>query len=142
MTHRNNRFLSLGGTLNFRHIAEADSAVLLFCSFGKDRPGIAAALLLVALEVPREVIREDYLLSAQAYQDVSAVISRLEYLSGVKNLGSYRTIIEPVLTVQSVYFEVFWDTMERLAGSGVKFLHDYLGISSSTLKTLQEKFTE
>lgn len=50
----------------FRIVSEERNTPLLFhCSAGKDRTGIAAALLLGALGVDREVIMEDYMLSAE-----------------------------------------------------------------------------
>jgi protein-tyrosine phosphatase len=123
-----------------RQLVTKEPPVLLFCSFGKDRTGIAAALVLATLGVPREVIREDYLLSARAYQDVAAAITRLEYL-GLKNLASRGAVIEPILTVQSVYFDVFWESMEKKAGSFEEFMEGYLKISTADLKNLREKFT-
>jgi len=126
----------------FRHLVKTESAVLLFCSFGKDRTGIAAALLLATLGVPREVIREDYLLSARAYQDTSAAITRLEYLTGFKDLAFNKAIVESILTVKSVYFDAFWESMQKKAGSIEEYMEGYLKISSSTLKTLREKFTK
>ena len=46
----------------------ADHAPLLFhCSGGRDRTGVAAALILTALDVPRETIIQDYLLSDRYY---------------------------------------------------------------------------
>ena len=44
---------------------EGDGAPLLFhCTAGKDRTGIAAALLLLALGAPLQYVRRDYLKSA------------------------------------------------------------------------------
>lgn len=49
----------------FAHLLAGDSAPLLFhCTAGKDRTGMAAALLLLALGVPLEHVRRDYLQSA------------------------------------------------------------------------------
>lgn len=50
----------------FSILSEKENAPLLFhCSAGKDRTGIAAALLLLALGVDRETVTEDYMLSAE-----------------------------------------------------------------------------
>lgn len=51
------RFASL-----FSHLLEAHEAPLVFhCTAGKDRTGFAAALILRALDVPHEVVVDDYL---------------------------------------------------------------------------------
>ena len=47
----------------FRTLLEADGPVLFHCSTGKDRTGVAAALLLLALGVDEERIVTDYMFS-------------------------------------------------------------------------------
>jgi protein-tyrosine phosphatase len=47
----------------FERIAQGDVPVLVHCAAGKDRTGIAIALLLAVLDVPHETIIEDYLLT-------------------------------------------------------------------------------
>jgi protein-tyrosine phosphatase len=50
----------------FAMLLEADAPVVMHCTAGKDRTGIAAALLLLALGVQREVVAQDFLLSNEA----------------------------------------------------------------------------
>ena len=47
----------------FRALLRHDGAVTYHCSAGQDRTGVATALVLIALGVPRDVILEDYHLS-------------------------------------------------------------------------------
>jgi protein-tyrosine phosphatase len=47
----------------FRQLLRHDGAVSYHCSAGQDRTGVATALVLSALGVPRDVILQDYLLS-------------------------------------------------------------------------------
>jgi len=47
----------------FSRIAQGEVPVLVHCAAGKDRTGIAIALLLAVLDVPHETIIEDYLLT-------------------------------------------------------------------------------
>jgi protein-tyrosine phosphatase len=61
----------------FRLILENDSPLVFHCTAGKDRTGFAAALILLALGVPRDVVMQDYLLTNQFYRMPDASNSRL-----------------------------------------------------------------
>ena len=41
----------------FEHLLQADAPVVFHCTAGKDRTGFAAALILLALDVPRDVVQ-------------------------------------------------------------------------------------
>lgn len=47
----------------FGHLLDAGGPVAFHCTAGKDRTGLAAALVLLALGVPRETVLHDYLLT-------------------------------------------------------------------------------
>ena len=47
----------------FEHLLDDNTPLVFHCAAGKDRTGIAAALILLALGVPRSVILDDYLLT-------------------------------------------------------------------------------
>jgi protein-tyrosine phosphatase len=49
----------------FAALADADGAILIHCTAGKDRTGLLAALILRALEVQGEDVLEDYLATNQ-----------------------------------------------------------------------------
>jgi protein-tyrosine phosphatase len=50
----------------FERIAKGDVPLLVHCAAGKDRTGIAVALLLAVLDVPHQTIVDDYLLTNTA----------------------------------------------------------------------------
>jgi protein-tyrosine phosphatase len=52
----------------FEHLLAADAPLVFHCTAGKDRTGVAAALVLLALGVPRDVVRGDYLLTNELYK--------------------------------------------------------------------------
>jgi protein-tyrosine phosphatase len=52
----------------FGHLLEDDSPLVFHCTAGKDRTGVAAALVLLALGVSREVVEHDYLFTNQVYR--------------------------------------------------------------------------
>ena len=52
----------------FNHLLQTDAPVVFHCTAGKDRTGVAAALILLALGVPRDQVLQDYLLTNTLYQ--------------------------------------------------------------------------
>lgn len=52
----------------FAHLLDSDAPLVFHCTAGKDRTGFAAALILLALGVPREVVMQDYLLTNDYYR--------------------------------------------------------------------------
>ena len=47
----------------FAHLLDSDAPMVFHCTAGKDRTGFAAAMILLALGVPRPVVMQDYLLT-------------------------------------------------------------------------------
>jgi protein-tyrosine phosphatase len=70
-------------------------SVLIHCVHGKDRSGVAAALIFSALDVAWSVIEHEYLLSNTPYPG-SVDISSLRYYKSVieKNYGSIEKYLE------------------------------------------------
>jgi protein-tyrosine phosphatase len=112
----------------FEILADADSAPLLFhCSAGKDRTGFAAALILSALGVDRELIYQDYLLSAKYLTDkYQALLEAEPYL-------------EPVMSVRRSYLEVAFTRIDTDFGGMDRYLGTELG---ADIKRLRELYTE
>jgi len=52
----------------FEHLLQDDAPAVFHCTAGKDRTGFAAALILLALGVQRDVVMQDFLLSNQLYR--------------------------------------------------------------------------
>jgi len=96
--HDNYVNLVRSNTMFIRHAFErfADAAhypVLEHCTAGKDRAGTLAALLLMLLNVPKETVIQDYVLTAEI-TDVEALILRWE------NLLKTGTRVPPGVTLE------------------------------------------
>ncbi len=61
----------------FRLLLESDAPLVFLCTAGKDRTGFAAALILLALGVPRNVVMQDYLLTNEFYRMPNSASSQL-----------------------------------------------------------------
>jgi len=95
-------------------LAEPGALPAVFhCSAGKDRTGVLAALVLGFLGVPREVIVEDYALSAEA---MTALLERLkqEYAESVAEVERYAPA---VISVSPQTMAAFLDSLEADHGS-------------------------
>lgn len=112
----------------FRIVTDESDAPLLFhCSAGKDRTGIAAALLLAALGVDRETIMEDYLLSA-------------EYIKGKYDFLTDRfPQFAPLTTVKKEYLETALNVIDKEFGGMENYLVNNLG---ADLEKLRKNYTE
>ncbi|MDR1419486.1 MAG: tyrosine-protein phosphatase [Treponema sp.] len=109
----------------FAILADSRNAPLLFhCSAGKDRTGLAAALLLSALGVGREQVYRDYLLSAVCLE------------------GKYQDFIEedpgvaPLMTVKRSYLDAAFESIDGKFGGIERYLEAELGADTGRLREL------
>ncbi len=70
--HNADRFAAL-----FALVLESDRPLVFHCTAGKDRTGFAAAMILLALGVPRDVVMQDYLLTNTHYRMPDVTSSEL-----------------------------------------------------------------
>lgn len=109
----------------FRILADEKAAPLLFhCSAGKDRTGIAAALLLFALGVDKKTIMNDYMLSA-------------EYIKGKYDfLVKEHPEFEPLTTVKEEYLNAALTTIDQEYGGMENYLTNHLNVDRDQLRRL------
>ncbi|MCW3479225.1 tyrosine-protein phosphatase [Neisseriaceae bacterium JH1-16] len=118
----------------FLELTQAPDGVLFHCTAGKDRTGLAAALLLVALQVPADVIEQDYLASNAWLATLNERIAARFAPYGV-TLGE----LDPLLTVRAGYLQAAFAEIEAHWGSLGRYLDDGLGIDRAVL---QARFLE
>lgn len=126
----------------FQHLAEGEGGALVMCSFGKDRAGIASALLLNALGVPAAQVEADYLLSSTAYADEDAAIGKFEQFFNARGLPVDREIVLPILDARPQYLRVALDLIDVEAGGMDSFLERELGMGPGERERLAARFTE
>lgn len=109
------------------------------CSAGKDRTGVAAALILTALDVPRETVIEDYLLSNRYFDPRKA-------MSGDdKSSAMWKQLPQPVLQafmgVDRSYIDAVFKVIDGHPGGADAFLRDKMGLSQADLLALRKRYT-
>lgn len=122
-------------------ITDSDEPVLYHCSAGKDRTGIVSALILSILNVDREMIVNEYLLS-NYYRN-----ARTEKTLGKAKMGKIikrkmdLQAVEVLTTVEEGFINATFDTIDKKYGGMDSFIQNQLGIDHKTRAQLIEKFT-
>jgi len=141
-----NREFVLNHSHTYRHMFElllgnSNGAFLFHCSAGKDRTGFAAALILSALNVPRDVIMDDYLLTAQYYPPAG----ELEYLAKkyARNYPDVDMDLFATLTsTRREFLEAAFSAIDERYSSTDEYLEKELGLCSQKREQLKQRYVE
>ena len=124
-------------TALFRLLVEDRVPLLVHCSAGKDRTGVACALILSVARVEREAVIADYLLSSERLLDDRHF---LNMLSGA-DLGRYAGLSAAcraiLLGTDRTYIVGMLDGLGARYGSVDGYLRDRLGFSQAELGRLR-----
>jgi protein-tyrosine phosphatase len=116
----------------------AGHAPLAFnCSAGKDRTGIASALVLTALGVPREIVIQDYLLSDRYFDP--------RKIGADRNSGPWAKmepgVMEAFMASDSSYIKAALAVIDAHVGGARGYLNDELGLSDADIAKLRRLYT-
>jgi protein-tyrosine phosphatase len=111
------------------------------CSAGKDRTGVAAALILSVLGVARETILADYSLSEQLV-DYDGLATRTDTggtSTGFSALSRFpQDIRAPLLRSDPAYLSFALEEIERRDGSVADYLRSQLGVGPQEVTALRD----
>lgn len=125
-----------------RLIDNREGASIFHCAAGKDRTGIAAAIILMILDVPREVIVEDYLLTREHY-DTEPLMQIIEGHLRRNNIESWdRDWLMPYCSVHEDNIAAFYRAMDTEYGSEGQYLQDGLGLTPSDIERMRDIYLE
>jgi len=119
----------------FRMLTESDRPLVFHCTAGKDRTGWAAALILLALGVPRETVREDYLLTNQLYRRPAALAARAA-------LAVPQEILDVLWRVQMPFLDSAFALAEERYGDMDRYLSEALGVDQAARAQLARMYLE
>ena len=125
-----------------RIVATEPAPVLLHCAAGKDRTGVATAVLLAAVGVPREHIVADYVRSDDSVARLPQRLA-LGWSEGQREaVLELLTIRQPELLRTSVAaIDTVLDSLEAWPGGPSGWLTAH-GLSADELNMLTDKLTE
>ena len=115
-----------------------DSAVLFHCTAGKDRTGIAAALILYALNVDDNKILEDYL--ASDYYRKKETERSIKGMMAVYKMDE--ATARNMMGVKEDYIMATYNAIVAQYGTVDEYLEKVMGITPEKRNILQQKFTE
>jgi len=102
---------------------------LIHCTAGKDRTGLAAALVLVSLGVPRETVYRDYLLTNHyAREHIERTLLLIRFASFFRTDPEQ---VRPLLDVRREYLEAAFTAIEAHYGSVERYLREALQVSDA-----------
>lgn len=118
----------------------AGRAPLAFnCTAGKDRTGVAAALLLTALGVPRSTVIDDYLLSNRYFDPAKVVRTDDQASAQWRKLPP--AVLKAYMAADRTYIEAVFRAIDRHRGGTAGYLRDELGLTPTRLAKLRRLYT-
>ena len=131
-----------------REIADPSNRPMVYhCSHGVHRTGTATAILLSALGVPWEIVRDDYLLSNKyRKEEVDRRVNELRLLAADTFLVEPEEVdltnIEAFYVLESTYIDASLDEAVGQYGSMENYIREGLGITDEELASLREQLLE
>ena len=125
----------------FREVlATEEGAVLYHCTQGKDRTGIASALILAALGAPRETIIADFDATNRIYEaDVRKYSRRVRFWGGKEEEVN---VVKSFLGANTENFVKTLEEIDRRYGSMEAYLKGPIGLDDADIQTLRQRYLE
>jgi protein-tyrosine phosphatase len=115
----------------FGHLLEHDGPLVFHCTAGKDRTGFAAAMILTALGVAKEVVMQDYLLTNTLYKMPTLTQSALP-----------QEVMSILWRVQEGFLDAAFEVVDAEFGGLQPYLQDHLGLDALRLERLRELYLQ
>jgi protein-tyrosine phosphatase len=131
----------------FQLVARVKAPLVFNCAAGKDRTGVAAALLLGVLGVDEDDIIEDYCLSDKLVdyekEAASPELSKRAVASGFGFVSAMsRETRAPLLKSDPDYIRAAWDAIILRCGSLQSFLKNELCVSDESLHRIRDRLLD
>jgi protein-tyrosine phosphatase len=125
----------------------AGGATIVHCTAGKDRTGVAIALVLSMLDVPREVIVEDYVLTNQAVDLRAQLLQRKAAGAGLAAdaeplLSLTPAALDAVVAARPDYLLASFDAIEARHGTVADYVRDELAVPAAAIDQLRATLLE
>lgn len=131
----------------FEAIATGHIPLIVHCAAGKDRTGIAVAVLLRALDVPEETAIEDYLLTNTSGDFEAFIRSRTQAQLGVTDnhaplLSMPEDMRRVLFSADPAFIQAAFEQIDRELGGIDTYLAKTVGISAQTRERVRRELLE
>jgi len=116
------------------------NAVLFHCTAGKDRTGIAGALLMNALGIDHDQIMEDFLLTNTAVDLPARSIEVAEWLSAKSGRTIQPKDVLPMVGVEAEFMRNCYNVIEETSGTIENYLQQEMGLTPQRRDKLKDRF--
>ena len=125
----------------FQQVLQTEhGAVLYHCTQGKDRTGVASALLLAALGASRETIIADFDATNRVYEkDVKKYVRRVKFWGGKEEEIA---VVKAIMGCNTDNFIKALDAIDAQYGSLETYLKGPLGLTDKDIQTLRDRYLE
>jgi protein-tyrosine phosphatase len=122
-----------------RLILDGETPLVYNCSAGKDRTGVATALILTILGVPRGTVTEDYLLSNRYYTPDMPKAGEKEdpMMAAFRRLPP--DVVQALMGVDARYLDAAFDAIEAREGGWERYVREDLGLSAADVAALKTR---
>ncbi len=124
----------------YRQIIEGNLPLLIHCTAGKDRTGLAIALLLRVLGVNEETVLNDYSLSNHYYDYFKRISGRL--VKRLQQVGFSEDDVSPLLMADKRNLKMAIEHIEHKYGSIEAYLSQRANISTQDIELLKARLLE
>lgn len=124
------------------NVAGCGQPLIFHCMAGKDRTGLCAAVLLMALDVAPATIVDDYLLTLEYGQTDLIVGYVTDILRGQGAIDIPEAAVREYCTVHESYISHFLQQVEARYGTHHNYLTRGLGLSEAQLQGLRDSYLE
>ncbi|HEX7822924.1 MAG TPA: tyrosine-protein phosphatase [Sphingobium sp.] len=124
--------------LIFAELLAGHAPLAFNCSAGKDRTGVAAALLLSVLGVDRETVVQDYLLSNQTFKPAVALGGNDPHAAAMRSLSP--DVVKALMGVDRSYIDTAFATVDAYPGGAQGYYREKLGLDAARIARLRALF--
>jgi len=131
----------LAGTfrLYFKTLAERDAPSLLHCLAGKDRTGLAAALVHSLMGVHRDDIFSDYLLTNIAGNAEARIAAGARHVREGFGIKMSDEALRVLMSVEEQFLDRAFQTIGARYGSIEGYGRELLGVSAQTIGQMEQR---